>query len=217
MLRLAQQHAGAVNIPPLHARPRNEMQARFKRRRTTALIALLCWGVAAHGAGREAWTQVRSEAIRSHVEFLASDLLEGRAAASRGYDIAASYVAAQFRQCGLTPAGSDSFYQTVPLLEATAVLPGSAAELAVDGDAHSFEYSTDYLPSADFMSASSTLSAPMTFAGYGIAAPELGHDDFANLDLQGRIAVIFSGAPASFPQRSARVFFFEHDEVRKSD
>jgi hypothetical protein len=164
------------------------------------LAALLSTSYAVQAAGRDAWTQVRGDAIRSHVEFLASDLLEGRAAASRGYDIAAAYVAAEFRQCGLTPAGaSESFYQTVPLLEATAVLPGSSAELVVDGDAHSFEYSTDYLPSADFMSASSTLSAPMTFAGYGIAAPELGHDDFANLDLQGRIAVVFSGAPTSFP------------------
>lgn len=182
------------------------MRTRFRRQRTAAICILLGTGVAAQGAGREAWTQVRGDAIRSHVEFLASDLLEGRAAASRGYDIAAAYVAAEFRQCGLTPAGPDSYYQTVPLLEATAVLPGSSAELVVDGDAHSFEYSTDYLPSADFMSASSTLSAPMTFAGYGIAAPELGHDDFANLDLQGRIAVIFSGAPANFPHNQRAYF-----------
>jgi hypothetical protein len=182
------------------------MRSRLRHSHLALLFALLGVCLTAQGAGREAWSQVRSDAIRSHVEFLASDLLEGRAAASRGYDIAAAYVAAQFRQCGLTPAGTNSFYQTVPLLEATAVLPGSAAELVVDGDTHSFEYSTDYLPSADFMSASSTLSAPMTFAGYGIAAPELGHDDFANLDLQGRIAVIFSGAPASFPHHQRAYF-----------
>ena len=82
------------------------------------------------------WTLVGEDAIRSHVDFLASDLLEGRAAASRGYDIAAAYVAAHFRQSGLTPAGDDeTFFQTVPLLEATPVLPGSSAELLID-DAH---------------------------------------------------------------------------------
>ncbi|HVF17392.1 MAG TPA: hypothetical protein VNA21_10780, partial [Steroidobacteraceae bacterium] len=92
---------------------------------------------------REPWTLVRQDAIRSHVDFLASDLLEGRAAASRGYDIAAAYVASQFRQGGLKPAGDkEGFYQPVPLLEATPVLPGSSAEWVVDDKTESFEYGT---------------------------------------------------------------------------
>jgi hypothetical protein len=143
---------------------------------------------------------VRSEAIRSHVEFLASDLLEGRAAATRGYDIAAAYVAAQFRQAGLSPGGDDqTFLQAVPLLEATPVLPGSAAKLVRDDTTYTFEYGTHYLPSADFLSASSTLTAPLVFAGYGVDAAELNYNDFDDIDLKGRIAVIFSGAPAKFP------------------
>jgi len=149
---------------------------------------------------RQPWTYVRPEAIRGHVEFLASDLLEGRATASRGYDIAAAYTAAQFRQIGLKPAGVNaSYFQSVPLLEATPVLPGSSAAWEVDGKTHTFEYGTEYLPSADFISVSSTLTAPLTFVGFGIQAPDQHHDDFANLDLHGRIAVVFSGAPAKFP------------------
>ena len=145
-------------------------------------------------------SSVRADAIRSHVEFLAGDLLEGRAAATRGYDIAAAYVAAQFRQAGLAPAGDDDTYlQTVPLLEATPVLPGSSAKLVRDDETYTFEYGTHYLPSADFLSASSTLTAPLVFAGYGVDAPELGYNDFENVDLKGRIAVILSGAPAKFP------------------
>ena len=92
------------------------------------LTALLLGAVAfmARAAETPATSAVRAEAIRSHVEFLAGDLLEGRAAATRGYDIAAAYVAAQFRQAGLAPAGeNDTFLQAVPLLEATPVLPGS--------------------------------------------------------------------------------------------
>src|SRR6187402_1594452 len=58
-----------------------------------------------HAAERGPWSEVQSDAIRSHVEFLAADLLEGRATASRGYDIAAAYVTSQFRQAGLQPAG----------------------------------------------------------------------------------------------------------------
>lgn len=176
------------------------------------MLAPLTLTVAAEG---EPWTFVRPEAIRSHVEFLASDLLEGRAAASRGYDIAAAYVAAQFRQSGLKNAGAaESFYQPVPLLEATPVLPGSAVELTVASKTHSFEYGTHYLPSADFTSASSTLSAPLTFVGYGIEALELNYNDFASVDLQGRIAVIFSGAPAKFPQNQRAYYSATHAKLQ---
>jgi Peptidase family M28 len=161
---------------------------------------VLCAVLSAQAAERAPWTAVREEAIRAHVDFLASDLLEGRAAASRGYDVAAGYVAAQFRQAGLAPAGGEAtFFQAVPLIEATPVLPGSSAEYVLNDRTHTFEYGTHYLPSADFSAASSTLSAPLLFAGFGIDAPELGHNDFANVDVKGRIAVIFSGAPASFP------------------
>lgn len=161
---------------------------------------LLCIAAGApHAAERGPWSEVQPEIIRSHVEFLAGDLLEGRATASRGYDIAAAYVAAQFRQAGLQPGGDDeSYFQQVPLLEATPVLPGSSAELVREDETVTFEYGTDYLPSADFSSASSTLSAPMVFAGFGIDAPELEYNDFEGIDLKGRIAVVFSGAPARF-------------------
>jgi hypothetical protein len=175
-------------------------------RAMTALV-LAAAAFAARAGDHPAATSVRADAIRGHVEFLAADLLEGRAAATRGYDIAAAYVAAQFRQAGLAPAGdSDTFLQAVPLLEATAVLPGSSAKLVRDDETYSFEYGTHYLPSADFLSASSTLTAPLVFAGYGVDAPELGYTDFENVDLKGRIAVILSGAPAKFPN-SQRAYY----------
>lgn len=166
-------------------------------------------------AERGPWSEVQPDAIRSHVEFLAADLLEGRATASRGHDIAAAYVASQFRQAGLQPAGDDaqSYLQKVPLLEATPVLPGSSAELVRDDDTYTFEYGTHYLPNADFSSASSTLSAPMMFAGFGIDAPELGYNDFQNIDVKGRIAVIFSGAPAKFSNEKRAYYSWEERKL----
>jgi hypothetical protein len=178
--------------------------------RVVASIAALSGIGGVHAADREPWTVVSADGIRGHVEFLAGDLLEGRAAATRGHDIAAAYVAAQFRQAGLQPAAGESFFQSVPLVEATAVLPGSSAEWVVEDKSYSFEYGTHYLPSADFVSASSTLSAPLTFAGFGIDAPELAYDDFGGIDVQGRIAVIFSGAPAKFPANQRAYYSWSH-------
>src|SRR5687768_12017434 len=62
---------------------------------------------------------IRPSAIRAHVSFLADDLLKGRGTPTRGYDLAARYVASQFDSCGLTPGGDDgTFYQQVPLRRA---------------------------------------------------------------------------------------------------
>ena len=138
---------------------------------------------------------IAAQAIRAHAEFLSSDLLEGRATGSRGYELAAAYVAAQFRQYGLTPAGADGgFFRSVPLIEATAVLPGSSLVLRNEGTTE-FDFGKDYLPSVNFFNASSGVSAPMVFAGYGIEAPEYKFNDLADIDLQGKIAVILEGAP----------------------
>src|SRR5690606_5486208 len=142
------------------------------------------------------------------------DLLDGRATASRGHDIAAAYVVSQFRQAGLQPGGdNDSYLQAVPLLEATPVLPGSSAELVREDDTYTFEYGIHYLPNADFSSASSTLSAPLVFAGFGIDAPELGHNDFENIEVKGKIAVIFSGAPAKFSNERRAYYSWEERKL----
>jgi hypothetical protein len=56
--------------------------------------------------------RISADSLRGHLSFLASDLLEGRATPSRGQDLAAEYIAAQFRRAGLEPAGDDGYFQT---------------------------------------------------------------------------------------------------------
>src|SRR5688500_13328885 len=63
---------------------------------------------------RAAFEAPRADSLRGHVSFLASDLLEGRDTPSRGLDIAAEYIAAQFRRAGLEPAGDAGYFQTTP-------------------------------------------------------------------------------------------------------
>lgn len=142
--------------------------------------------------------------IEADLRFLADDLLEGRAAGTRGYDIAARYVAAEFAKIGLEPAGDEgSYFQRVPLIEAQRV-PG-AAELALsgtgsrEGASERFEFQTDFLPGINFNAIQHELEAPLVFVGQGVAAPEFEHDDFRGLDLRGKVAVVLGGAPARFP------------------
>jgi Zn-dependent M28 family amino/carboxypeptidase len=142
--------------------------------------------------------------IEADLRFLADDLLEGRAAATRGFDIAALYVAAEYSKLGLEPAGDDgSWFQSVPLIEAQRV-PG-AAELkligtgALEGRTETFEFQVDFLPGLNFNANTHSVEAPLVFVGQGVVAPEFEHDDFRGIDLRGKVALVLSGAPERFP------------------
>jgi hypothetical protein len=144
--------------------------------------------------------QQLDQAIAAHIAFLADDLLEGRGTGSAGYDIAARYVAAQFQQLGLRPGGvSNSWFQTVPLLESKLVPDTARFELRSARETNVMEYNLDYLARPNPLETNVTVSAPLMFVGFGVCAPELGYDDLAGVDLKGRIAVVLSKAPPRFP------------------
>lgn len=169
--------------------------------RLGAGLAVLCAPLAA-GAPHARLFTTSPQAIRAHIEFLADDRLEGRLAGTRGHEIAARYVAAQFAQLGLRPGGTDGgWYQGVPLVESIAVIPAARLTLfpAGGGDALELSVAEDFLPSPDSVNAEVTVQAPLVFAGFGISAPDQRYDDLASIDLRGRIAVVLSGAPARFP------------------
>ena len=135
--------------------------------------------------------------IEADVRFLADDLLEGREAGTRGYDLAALYVASQFRKLGLAPAANDGFLQPVPLLRARALREGARFALNRDGAATEFVFEDDYVVSANFNEAAGDITAPLVFVGQAVHAPELGQDHFAGVDVRGKIAVVLANAPSN--------------------
>lgn len=140
------------------------------------------------------------ERIRVHVAFLADDLLEGRAAGSRGYDIAARYVATQMALAGLAPGGVDGgWLQPVSMIQGTRVVPAATAAIIRGDERTELEPVTDFLPATNYFGSGASVEAPLVFVGFGISAPEFGYDDFAGVDLAGKVAVVLAGAPESFP------------------
>lgn len=140
------------------------------------------------------------EGVRLHddVAFLADDMLEGRGTGTRGYDLAARYVAARFGTLGLEPAGTDGYLQPVPFRRA--VLDEAASSIALTGaGGRALVQGTDVILSPDFLREAWTTEAPLVFVGYGVSAPEMGHDDFAGIDVHGKVLVEFRGAPPRFP------------------
>jgi len=150
-----------------------------------------------------------AENIEAHMRFLASDELAGREAGTEGYDTAAAYVATQLQGLGVTPAGDDgTYFQTVPLQRSYRVpdaLSFTVSETATGANIN-FETNVDHVVLGSTSLAESSVTAEAVFVGFGVVAPDLGRDDYAGLDVEGKIIVMLNGTPKGI-QTEERAYY----------
>jgi hypothetical protein len=149
---------------------------------------------------------IRSDELRAHIRFLADSLLQGRMPGTTGYDISARYVATELEGMGLHPGVSGGWFQNVPFAKAVTDEAASSLTLTVNGKEEKLADAKDYIlftrfasSAAKAASAESDVSAPLVFVGFGVTAPDQKYDDYASVDVRGKIVVLFSGAPSVFP------------------
>jgi hypothetical protein len=141
--------------------------------------------------------EVSAAAIEAHLRFLADDLLEGRGTGTRGHGIAARYAAAHFGGLGLEPAGTDGYLQPVPFRRARLI--GSTVVLDRAAGRRELVFERDYVAFPDFVRPRVEVTAPLVLVGFGVTAPARSYDDYRGVKAQGKIVVVLTGAPASFP------------------
>ena len=158
---------------------------------------------------------IRPEQIRAHIRFLSDTLLQGRAPGTPGYDIAARYVATELEGMGLHPAVAGKWYQPVPLEKAVTDEAASSFALTVKGKQQQLTGAKDYMLSTWFATpagkdtkAESDVDAPIVFVGFGVTAPDQKYDDYAGVDVHGKIIATIYGAPSSFPS-TERAYYSE--------
>jgi hypothetical protein len=159
-----------------------------------------------------------SEAARllGWVRDLSDPAMDGRAAGTPGADRAAAYLAAEFRRLGLRPAGdAGGFLQRFEVLTGVRLAPGGEIEVTAPGvPPRAFAGGQDFVPFA--FSADGDVAADVAFAGYGITAPPLGYDDYAGLDVRGKVVLVMTGEPRETdpqgPFRAAE--YFHYTELR---
>ena len=131
--------------------------------------------------------------IEAHIRFLASDYLQGRDAGSDGYEIAANYVAAQMRLLGLEPAGDNGgYFAAVPMQDVTA--DADYNRMVIDGS-ETFGQGDGIFIAANPSVLEAEVTGELVFVGYGVSAPNRGYDDYADLDVDGKIVVVVGGVP----------------------
>jgi Zn-dependent M28 family amino/carboxypeptidase len=146
------------------------------------------------------------EKIRAHVKFLSDDLLEGRGPGLRGAEIAALYIATQFALDGLKPGGDNGTYlqqinfvgmKAIPEKTTMSLLPKHAAGIGIELHSIDLAYGDDYTVSNRKLTPSVDVNAPIVFVGYGATAPEFGWDDYAGIDVKGKVILCIVGDPPS--------------------
>jgi len=141
---------------------------------------------------------INPEHIRWHVRFLSHDLLEGRGTGQRGGDIAAEYMATQFAEYGLKPAGDNgSYLQKVPLVGITTLPETQFSLLPKQGAAMSLKPLDEYVAYDQTQQEQSDVDADIVYVGYGIEAPEYNWDDYKGIDVHGKVLLMLVNEPPS--------------------
>jgi hypothetical protein len=147
---------------------------------------------------QQAMQQVSPDDIKAHITYLADDKLKGRGPGTEGYQMAVDYVVGQLKGLDVKPAGeNNTWLQTVRLRKA---FIGDASLSISNGPSNSASITKgkDYVVYPNPLLPQVSVSAPLAFVGYGISEPSLGYDDYAGLDVKGKIVIITRGAPEKF-------------------
>lgn len=175
----------------------------MKKSALSCLFALFVFACAFeltnHAAAQESKpVKMDPEKIRAHVKFLSSDALEGRGTGQKGGDEAADYVAAQFKSYGLRPASDKgTYFQDVQMVEVKTLPETAFTLIPANGSSVPLKNLDDFVTNNESQSESADIDAPIVFLGYGIKAPEYNWDDYKDVDLRGKVALLFVNEPTT--------------------
>ena len=157
---------------------------------------------------------ITSQQLMDYVTAVCDDKYEGRLTGTKGYQDCAEWLASKFSEWGLSPAGDNGSWFQWFQIPYTLVLPDCSVSLKLDagnGQAiiKKYRYIDEFMPGST--SGNGEITAEVVYAGYGITAPELGYDDYAGVDVKGKIILIEREAPVS-PEAGAEKFnpWYDH-------
>ncbi len=132
------------------------------------------------------------QAYLAHIKYLASDKLKGRGTGTPELEQAADYIAREFKAAGLKPVES-SFFQRFPVTTQAKLGSKNRLSLTLQGKKTLLKCNEDFVPLN--MSSSGDFSGGVVFVGYGISAPEYNYDDYAGVDVAGKVVVMLRREP----------------------
>lgn len=138
------------------------------------------------------YAQINKNQLMQTVEYLAGRELAGRLPGHMGYDKAVNFISGEFSKLNLKPIGNSTFFQKLKV-EFNEILAPEHFAIVKNGKRTEYKLGSDYVYRG--FTSSGKVAAPVVFCGYGLAQPELGYDDFASVDVKGKIAMVFKYNP----------------------
>src|SRR5579863_5303371 len=145
------------------------------------------------------------------IKTLASPVMEGRGAGTKGIELAANMIEQRYRSLGLQPAGTKSFFQPFTVITGAKLKEGNRLEVQDGTSKQGLKLDQDFVPFS--FSASGEADGPVAFAGYGVTAPEFGYDDYTHLDVKDKIVILLRYEPAGFAARSGNAGLTQHSQL----
>ena len=170
-----------------------------------AIVALALAAVLNAADSDPGLASITADALKGHIYFLASDEMAGRDSLSPEGRIAAQYIAGFYHRAGLTAVGDNkTYFQNFPMTAGHIDRERTYLRTVTGKDATA---TRDFAMGADFTlgrqgNVDAAARAPLVFAGYGIAAPEYGYDDFKGVDVRGRVVMVLTHEPQEHDPRS---------------
>jgi Zn-dependent M28 family amino/carboxypeptidase len=141
-------------------------------------------------AGHAFGPEISAEDFAAHIRVLASDEFGGRKPGSDGEEKTVSYLRAQFQRLGLQPGNNGSYFQTVPMIETTADPAQTSMGIKVGDKVNAMHFGDDMVIGTRRGVADVNIAdAPLVFVGYGVNAPEAHWNDYAGIDVKGKVVV----------------------------
>src|SRR6266404_1987236 len=156
-------------------------------KRTACATLVLC-SAAVYTIGLAATLGVDPNQYLSDIKFLSSPDMKGRATGSPELEKASAWIASRFKEFGLKTS-----LQAFPVTTEAALGKGNQLRVTEAGHMEQLKCPEDFVPFN--FSSSAKVAAPVVFAGYGITAPEYKYDDYAGIDVKGKIVVVLRHEP----------------------
>jgi hypothetical protein len=180
----------------------------MRRRRLlvpTLLVSMLLVGLDGQSRSATGARAIQQESLREWLTYLASDELQGRATYSEGLGLAAQYIAGHLKEWGVKPAGDNGTYFQIVKVNGVRTTSRSTVTVEVNGQARTFKDGEGITFPRNMGGRQTLVVTDVLFAGYGLSMPASGHDDYKNVDPDGKAVVWLGSRPPSGIESAGRL------------
>jgi aminopeptidase YwaD len=164
-------------------------------------------------AAAQTLTVGKADPVRylNDIKALTTPAMEGRGDDTKGIELATNMLEERYKSFGLAPAGTEGFRQPFSVITGAKLLGNNSIHEQVGSVTKDLKLNDQFVPFS--FSSTGQAAAPVVFAGYGATADEFSYDDYAGIDVRGKIVVLLRYEPPSFAAHAGNQGLTQHSAL----